>query len=51
MASISIPTLLEMLLVNMEEGGAQLDKHKKTKYSLDAAQRAYKRYKVAHGWD
>lgn len=51
-ASISISNLIEMLFVNMEEGGAQLDTSKnKAEYSLDAAKKAYYRYKVAHGWD
>ena len=51
-ASISISNLIEMLIVNMEEGGAQLDETKsKGEYSLDAAKKAYYRYKVAHGWD
>jgi ubiquitin-protein ligase len=51
-ASISIGNLIEMLIVNMEEGGAQLDATKNNKeYSLEAAKKAYMRYKVAHGWD
>jgi ubiquitin-protein ligase len=51
-ASISIPNLIQMLLVNMEEGGAELDKTStKADYSLESARKAYNRYKVAHGWD
>jgi ubiquitin-protein ligase len=51
-ASISISNLIEMLLVNMEEGGAELDKSStKADYSLKSAKDAYNRYKVSHGWD
>lgn len=51
-ASISISNLIELLLVNMEDGGAELDTNtNKTPYSLDAARKAYSRYKNAHGWD
>lgn len=51
-AGISIGNLIEMLIVNMEEGGAQLDATKNNaEYSLEAAKKAYMRYKVAHGWD
>lgn len=51
-ATISIVNLIELLLVNMEDGGAELDNsNKKTPYTLGAAKKAYIRYKNAHGWD
>lgn len=49
-SSVSILALLETLLVNMEEGGAELDKAHKVPYNYQEALAAYNRYKNAHGW-
>lgn len=49
-SSVSILALLETLLVNMEEGGAQLDTVQKGPYNYQEALAAYNRYKTAHGW-
>jgi ubiquitin-protein ligase len=50
-ASISIDNLIETLMVNMEEGGAEIDKTNSGNYNLQEAQTAYNRYKVTHGWN